>query len=244
MPADAQRFGGIENIINVTDASCSTAVAVGSLGEVVGIPRNDNSHVSVGEPVRTSMWRGISAFHVEFIVASYWVHWIAPFSPPMKTPRMKSSSATFFQMLIVLMGLGVLGLLLWEPHLEGRNAHATTFEIYFNDPFLAYVYVGSIPVFLALYQAFELIGRARRIGGFSRETLNALQIIKWCAVAVVCFVAGAMVFIIVFGDGEDRPAGVFMCLLVAFGASVAAAAAAMFARSLRGALKRAEGHET
>jgi hypothetical protein len=61
----------------------------------------------------------------------------------MKTPSMKSSSALFLQVVIVLMGIGALGLMLWEPHLEGRNAHATTFEIYFKDPFLAYVYVGS-----------------------------------------------------------------------------------------------------
>jgi hypothetical protein len=54
---------------------------------------------------------------------------------------MKSSSAWFLQVAIVLMGIGTLGLMLWEPHLEGRNAHATTFEIYFKDPFLAYVYM-------------------------------------------------------------------------------------------------------
>lgn len=162
----------------------------------------------------------------------------------MKTPSIKSSSALFLQVVIVIIGIGTLGLMLWEPHLEGRNAQATTFEIYFKDPFLAYVYVGSIPVFMAFHQAFELFGRARRIGGFSRETLKALQIIKRCAVAVICFVAGAMVFIIFFGDGEDRPPGVFMCLLVALGSSAVAAAAAMFARNLRGALRQAEGHET
>lgn len=57
----------------------------------------------------------------------------------MKTPGMKSGPALFVQVVLVLMGIGTLGLLLWEPHLEGRNAQATTFEIYFNDPFLAYV---------------------------------------------------------------------------------------------------------
>jgi hypothetical protein len=58
---------------------------------------------------------------------------------------MKRSSALFLQAAIVLIGIGALAFLLWEPHIEGRNAHATTFEIYFKDPFLAYVYVGSIP---------------------------------------------------------------------------------------------------
>ncbi len=62
----------------------------------------------------------------------------------MKAPGMKSSHAWFLQVVIVLLGLGALGFLLGEPHLEGRNAHATVFEIYFHDPFLAYAYLGAV----------------------------------------------------------------------------------------------------
>ena len=63
---------------------------------------------------------------------------------------MKNSSALLLQGVTVLVGIAVLAFLLWEPHIEGRNAHATTFEIYFKDPFLAYVYLGSAPFFVAL----------------------------------------------------------------------------------------------
>jgi len=156
---------------------------------------------------------------------------------------MKSGSALFLQVVIVLIGIGTLGLMLWEPHLEGRNAHATTFEIYFKDPFLAYVYVGSIPFFVALHRAFGLFGHVRRNGTFSQVTLNALRTIKFCGMAIIGFVAGAVIIIILFGDGEDRPAGVFMCALVVFGASVIATAAAMFARNLQSALRRAKGSQ-
>ena len=149
----------------------------------------------------------------------------------------------FLQGVIVLMGIGTLGLMLWEPHLEGRNAHATTFEIYFKDPFLAYVYVGSIPFFVALHRAFGLFGHVRRNGTFSQMTLNALRVIKRCAMAIIGFVAGGVIFIIMFGDRDDRPAGVFMSVLVAFAASVIATAAAMFARYLQSALRRAEGRQ-
>jgi len=154
---------------------------------------------------------------------------------------MKRGSTIFLQSLIVLLGVGVFTFLLWEPHLEGRNAHATTFEIYFKDPFLAYVYVGSIPFFVAVYRAFGLFGHVRRNGTFSQVTLNALRVIKRCAMAVVGFVAGAGIFIIMFGDRDDRPAGVFMSVLVAFAASVIAIAAAMWAKNLLSALRRAEG---
>src|SRR6266478_2422403 len=71
--------------------------------------------------------------------------------------NMKRSSTIFLQVVIVLIGIGALAFLLWEPHTEGVNKHATLFEIYFNS-FLAYVYLGSIPFFVALYQAFKVLG--------------------------------------------------------------------------------------
>lgn len=154
---------------------------------------------------------------------------------------MKSGSALFLQVVVVFIGLGVLGLMLWEPHLEGRNAHATTFEIYFKDPFLAYVYAGSIPFFVALYRAFGLFGHVRQTGTFSQVTLDALRAIKRCAITLLGFVAGAVVFILLFGDGEDRPAGVFMSFLAASATSAVAIVAALFARKLQSALGRAEG---
>jgi len=101
-----------------------------------------------------------------------------PQPPPPGDPTMKGSLALFFQAVIVLIGIGVLALMLWEPHLEGRNAHATTFEIYFKDPFLAYVYVGSTPFFLALYRAFGLFGHVSKSAMFflgAGETHPALH---------------------------------------------------------------------
>jgi hypothetical protein len=159
----------------------------------------------------------------------------------MKMPGIKYTSALFLQAAIVLIGIGALGFMLWEPHLEGRNVHATTFEIYFKDPFLAYVYVGSIPFFVALHRAFGLLGHIRRNGTFSQMTVNALRSIKRCGIVMLGFVAGGAIFVIVQGDGEDRPAGLFMCMLVAFVAGVIATTAAMFARNVQGALSRGEG---
>ncbi len=79
---------------------------------------------------------------------------------PESDAQMKRCSTIFLQIVIVLIGIGALALMLWEPHTEGRNAHATLFEIYFRDPFLAYAYIASISFFVALYQAFKLLGYA------------------------------------------------------------------------------------
>ena len=132
----------------------------------------------------------------------------------------------------MLLGIAVLTLLLWEPHLEGRNAHATPFEIYFKDPFLAYAYIASIPFFAALYQAFKVLGYARQNKIFSQPAVNALRTIKFCAIAMIAFVAGAEVFIMLH-TSDDRAGGVFMGILITFGSILMATAAAIFERRFR-----------
>lgn len=151
---------------------------------------------------------------------------------------MKRSTAVFLQSLTTLFGLLVLTALLVEPHFEGRNARATVFEVYFNDPFLAYAYVGSVPFFWALYRAFGLFGHAGRHGKFSPVTVDALRAIKRCALTLVGFVAGAVAVIIATGDKEDRPQGIVMCAVVILGASTVAFAAATLARKLHASLGR------
>jgi hypothetical protein len=133
------------------------------------------------------------------------------------------------RIVIVLIGIGALALLLWEPHLEGRNAHATLFQIYFDDPFLAYVYLASIPFFLALYQAFKVSGYSKQSGAFSLEAVKALRTIKYCAISIIGFVAVGEIFILL-GNSDDQAGGVFMGILIAVGAFVIAAAASKLER--------------
>src|SRR5947207_10316489 len=148
---------------------------------------------------------------------------------------MKRASTIFLQVVIVLIGIVVLAFLLWEPHLEGRNVHATLFEIYFKDPFLAYAYIGSIPFFVAVYQAFKMLGYAGQNKIFSEPVVKALRTIKYCAIAIIGFVAVGEIFIML-GNSDDRAGGVFMGILITFGSIVIAAAAAVFERILQNAV--------
>jgi hypothetical protein len=141
----------------------------------------------------------------------------------------------FLQAVIVLIGIGALALILWEPHIEGRNAHATLFDIYFKDPFLVYAYLASIPFFVALYQAFKVLGYIGQNKAFSQATVKALRTIKFCALAIIGFVAVGELFI-VFGNSDDRAGGVFIGVLITFGSTVIATAAAMFERIFQNAM--------
>jgi hypothetical protein len=140
----------------------------------------------------------------------------------------------FLQAVIVLISIGVLALMLWEPHIEGRNAHATLFEIYFKDPFLAYAYLGSTPFFVALYQTFKVLGYIGQNEAFSQATVKALRTIKVCALSIIGFVALGELFIML-GNSDDRAGGVFMGILITLGSVVIATAAAMFERILQNA---------
>lgn len=140
---------------------------------------------------------------------------------------MKRCPTIFLQIVIVLTAIGAVAFMLWEPHIEGRNAHATLFEIYFKDPFLAYAYIASIPFFMALYQAFKVLGYAGQDKVFSQEAVKALQIIKYCAIAIIGFVAVGEIFIML-DTSDDRAGGVFIGILITFGSIVVAATAAMF----------------
>ena len=148
---------------------------------------------------------------------------------------MKRSSTVLLQIVIVLISIGALAFMLWEPHIEGRNAHATLFEIYFKDPFLAYAYLASILFFVALYQAFKVLGYIGQNKAFSQATMKALRNIKFCALGIIGFVAVGELFIML-GNSDDRAGGVFIGILITFGSVVSATVAVMFERILQNAV--------
>lgn len=151
---------------------------------------------------------------------------------------MKRSSTIFLQVVIVLIAIGALALLIWEPQVEGRNADATLFQIYFNDPFLAYAYVASIAFFVALFQSFKLLGYIGQNKIFSLRSVKALRTIKYCALCLVGFIVGAEVYINIVqrGKGEDIAGGVVIGLVLIFVSVVVATAAAVFEKTLQGAV--------
>jgi hypothetical protein len=150
---------------------------------------------------------------------------------------MNKNSTIFLQVVTVFIGIGALAILLWEPHIEGRNVNSTLFQIYFNDPFLAYVYIASIAFFMALYQAFMLLGYIGKNKVFSHEAVKALRTIKYCAMSITGFLLGAEAFFFLVQRGkEDIAGGVMMGLFLIFCSTVAATAAAVFEKTLQTAV--------
>ncbi len=154
-----------------------------------------------------------------------------------EAPPIKRSATIFLQIVIVLIAIGALALLLWEPHLEGRNAHATVFEIYFKDPFLAYAYLASIAFFVALFQAFTLLRSIGQNKVFSLSSVRALRTIKYCAIALVAMIGAAVAYLFIAVRGKDDIAGgVAIGVVMIFVSVVVATAAAVFEKLLQNAV--------
>src|SRR6266480_6901602 len=150
---------------------------------------------------------------------------------------MKRSSTIFLQVVIVLIGIGALAFMLREPHIEGRNAHATLFEIYFKDPFLAYAYISSLAFFVGLFQAFTLLGYIGQNKVFSLNSVRALRTMKYCAIALVAMIGAAVAYLFIAVRGKDDIAGgVAMGLSMMFISVVIGTAAAVFERLLQNAV--------
>ncbi|MDA8130128.1 MAG: DUF2975 domain-containing protein [Elusimicrobia bacterium] len=156
---------------------------------------------------------------------------------------MMKAARIFLQAAVVLLGAGVLALMLWVPPHEGRNVNAALFAVYFKDPFLACAYIGSIPFFSALYQAFRVLGYIGRNELFLPRTVRTLRTIRYCALATAGIVAAASAYVRITAGGNDDPAGFVMPGVIAvFASLVAAAAAAVFEDVVRNAMQIGSGN--
>lgn len=148
---------------------------------------------------------------------------------------MKSGVALLFQVVIMALGIVILAALLWEPWLEGVNANATSlYDIYFDDPFLAYIYLSFIVVFIGLYQAFRLVGNFGHEEIVSQNSRTALRSIRYCALVFASLIFAAVVYIVMAMRGKDDiTGGVAVSLFFIVSSLVVAAAVTLFERKLR-----------
>ncbi len=147
---------------------------------------------------------------------------------------MKKTSTVFLQIVIVLLAIGSAALLLWEPWIEGVNANATSFtQIYFDDPFLVYAYIASIPLFLAFYGAFRVLGYVGQNKIFTSAAVKSVQHIKYSAMAIIAFVVGGELIILLSHGDDDAAGGIAIGLFIIFASVVIATGAAMFERILQ-----------
>ncbi|MCA9868055.1 MAG: DUF2975 domain-containing protein [Anaerolineae bacterium] len=132
---------------------------------------------------------------------------------------MKKSSTLFLKVVILLIATGVLAGLIWFPQTEGRAANLDLVNIY-TDPFIIFIYIGSIPFFVGLYQAFKLLNFIDANRAFSQGAVNILKNIKLAFLSLVGFIAAALFYIRFFVHEDDAagPTGLGIFIALACGA--------------------------
>src|SRR3990172_10971258 len=150
--------------------------------------------------------------------------------------HMKKSSTIFLQVVIVLIGIVALAIITWFPLTEGRAVNLDLFSIY-SDPFIMYGYAASIAFFVALYQAFKLLGYIGENKVFSLSSVKELRTIKYCAIIMSISIVTAVLYIRMSHNTDDDPAGfIAIGILATFISVVIATAAAVFERTLQSAV--------
>jgi hypothetical protein len=149
---------------------------------------------------------------------------------------MKRISIVFLQVVIILIGIVALVILLWFPLTEGRAANLDLFSIYF-DPFILYGYTASIAFFVALYKTFKLLGYIEQNKVFSSISVKTLKSIKYCAIILSILIVLAGLYIKLFHNKEDDPAGFLaICIVTTFVSIIVATATAIFEKLLQNAI--------
>jgi ethanolamine utilization microcompartment shell protein EutS len=88
---------------------------------------------------------------------------------------------------------------------------------------------------MALYHAIKVLGHAGRNEEFLPSTVKSVRTIKYCAIAIIAFVAGGEVWIISI-ESDDHAGGVMIGVFIAFASVVVATAMAVLERALQKAL--------
>ncbi|CAH1198930.1 MULTISPECIES: DUF2975 domain-containing protein [Paenibacillus] len=145
---------------------------------------------------------------------------------------MKRGSTIFLKAAVLLIGipvlvLGVFGLYWFMNHpANPEYAHM----LY---PALLIAYVSIIPFFMALVQAFRLLGYIDANQAFSEVSVRALKKIKQCAVAISILYVLMMPFVYLVAEKDDAPGLILIGMIPIFASLVIAVFAAVLQRLLQ-----------
>lgn len=154
----------------------------------------------------------------------------------LESEHMKKGSTLFLKFVIVLIAIGVFAGLAWFPQTEGRAANLDLIDIY-KDPFIWFIYLGSTPFFIGLYQAFKLLNLIDKGKALSHGAISTFRNMKIASFTLIGFIASALLFIRLNANGSDDPAGptglgIIVCVIIA----VIGTAAAIFQKMLQNAV--------
>ena len=147
----------------------------------------------------------------------------------------KSGSTLFLKFAVLFIAVITLIALVYFPTTEGRAKDLDFIHIYM-DPVIIYMYIASVPFFLALYQLLKLLGFVDKNKIFSNEAVIAVKSIKYCALSISVFIVLGLIYIRFFVHGDDPAGPTGLGVVVSFIFIVFATGAAVFQKILQNAV--------
>jgi len=143
---------------------------------------------------------------------------------------MKQGSTLFLKGVVVLMGIIVLALCVFVLP-AGIRSDSVGYR-----PILLGMYVPAVPFFIALYQAFKLLGYIDKNIAFSDLSVKSLRYIKYCGAAISAMYAVGMPYIFVVADRDDAPGVILIGLVFTFAPLMVAVIAAVLEKTFQDAI--------
>jgi hypothetical protein len=145
---------------------------------------------------------------------------------------MKRGTTIFLKMAVILIGIPVLALCIFGlPWLANNPANPAYAHILY--PIVVGMYATVIPFYIALYQAFRLLGYIDMNKAFSKLSVEALKNIKKCAVTISILYVVIMPFVFLLAELDDAPGLVIIGMVPIFASMVIAVFAAVLQRLLQ-----------
>ncbi|ENH95643.1 hypothetical protein J416_14967 [Gracilibacillus halophilus YIM-C55.5] len=146
-------------------------------------------------------------------------------------------STRFLKIVIAFIGLIVLSISIFGlPRIAIDVADSPRLVQLVVYSILSGMYISAIPFFIALYQAVQLLRYIDRKNAFSELSVQALKVIKRCALSISFIYVGIMPAIYLFGEKDDAPGVILIGLLIIFASFVIAVFALVLQKLLKSAI--------
>ncbi|MFA6039355.1 MAG: DUF2975 domain-containing protein [Candidatus Peribacteraceae bacterium] len=161
----------------------------------------------------------------------------------MHTTPVKRASTLFLKAVIILIGGVVLVLcavVFPQIYTALRNVPEAAAVMY---PALIGLYATPLPFFFALYQAFRLLQYIDANNAFSVSSVQALMLIKYCAIAMSLLYAAGMPLVAVLAELDDAPGAILIGAAIVAAPLVVATFAAVLQKLVRNAVDMKLEHD-
>lgn len=155
---------------------------------------------------------------------------------------MKEVSTLFLRATIAVFGIGVLVLCI-AAVATLLSQGIETDDIGWYRPVLWGLFLPAIPFYIALFQGWKLLNYIDKNKAFSKSSIEALNVIKYCAFAIgVCYATG-MPTVYKEAESEDAPGLIIVGLFFVFAPVVVGVFAAVLQKLLKSGMALKEEND-